>query len=72
MATDLDRSDRPHRNDLLTPGQAAALFNVTPKTVGRWDESGILPAERTNGGHRRFHAKRVYDLLEFLQEVGEP
>ena len=57
---------------LLTPGQVASLFDVTPKTVGRWQEAGILAGERTPGGHRRFWAKPVYELLAFLEEVGGP
>jgi excisionase family DNA binding protein len=45
---------------------------VTPKTISRWDQAGILPAIRTKGGHRRFPAQAVYDLLAFLEGVGEP
>ncbi len=56
---------------LLTPGQVATLFGVTPKTIGRWDEAGILPGERTPGGHRRFPAPAVYELLAFLEGVGD-
>lgn len=56
---------------LLTPREVAALFRVTPKTIGRWDEAGILPGQRTLGGHRRFRAGAVYELLAFLEGVGE-
>ncbi len=51
---------------LLTPGQVAALFRVTPKTITRWAEAGKLPVVRTLGGHRRFPAQgvqAVYDRL---------
>ena len=44
---------------LLTPGEVAALFRVTPKTVTRWAEAGKLPVVRTLGGHRRFPAAQV-------------
>lgn len=44
---------------LLTPGEVAALFRVTPKTVTRWAEAGKLPVVRTLGGHRRFPAAEV-------------
>jgi len=64
--------DRPDLDALLTPREVASLFNVTPKTIARWDAAGILPAQRTKGGHRRFRAEAVYDLLAFLEEVGEP
>lgn len=51
---------------MLTPGQVAALFRVTPKTITRWAEAGKLPVIRTLGGHRRFPAhgvQAVYDQL---------
>jgi excisionase family DNA binding protein len=46
-------------DELLTPGEVAALFRVTPKTVTRWAEAGKLPVVRTLGGHRRFPAAAV-------------
>lgn len=46
-------------NALLTPGEVASLFRVTPKTITRWAEAGKLPAIRTLGGHRRFPAGGV-------------
>jgi excisionase family DNA binding protein len=64
----LDRSD-PHA--LLTPSEVASLFHETPKTVGRWDTAGILPAERTRGGHRRFRTDAVDQLIAVLEVVGE-
>jgi excisionase family DNA binding protein len=64
--------DRAERTALLTPGEVAALFDVTPKTIGRWDEAGILDGLRTPGGHRRFPAEAVYELLAFLEGVGAP
>ena len=51
--------DRP----LLTPGEVARLFRVDPKTVTRWAMEGKLTCIRTLGGHRRFKADEVYDLL---------
>ena len=48
---------------LLTPGEVAALFRVDPKTVTRWSQEGRLPCIRTLGGHRRFRAGEVYELL---------
>ena len=64
--------DRPDPGDAPHPREVASLFNVTPKTISRWDAAGILPAIRTKGGHRRFPAQAVYDLLAFLEGVGEP
>ena len=57
-------------SDLLTPAEVATLFRVSPKTVTRWARSGKLTALRTLGGHRRFRASEVKDLLERFEEVG--
>ncbi|HUR77468.1 MAG TPA: BldC family transcriptional regulator [Acidimicrobiales bacterium] len=56
-------------SNLLTPAEVATLFRVSPKTVTRWARSGKLTALRTLGGHRRFRASEVKDLLERFEEV---
>lgn len=38
----------------LTSTQLAKQLAVSPATIRRWANSGLLPAERTAGGHRRF------------------
>lgn len=48
---------------LLTPAEVAALFRVDPKTVTRWAKAGKLHAIRTLGGHRRYRAAEVEELL---------
>ncbi len=48
---------------LLTPSEVAALFRVDPKTVTRWAVAGKLTSMRTLGGHRRYRASEVYELL---------
>lgn len=48
---------------LLTPGEVARLFGVDPKTVSRWADAGRLEALRTLGGHRRYRADQVRQLL---------
>ena len=40
----------------LSPGQAARLLGVSPKTVNRWANEGRIPCAVTLGGHRRFRA----------------
>jgi excisionase family DNA binding protein len=55
----------PPEEVLLTPGQAAALLNVTTRTLGRWCREGqLVPAIRTIGGHRRFREADVERFLE--------
>lgn len=56
-------------SDLLTPAEVASLFRVSPKTVTRWARSGKLTALRTLGGHRRFRATEVRDLLARFEPV---
>jgi excisionase family DNA binding protein len=48
---------------LLTPAEAADLFRVDPKTVTRWANGGKLTSLRTLGGHRRYRASEVSNLL---------
>lgn len=52
---------------LLTPAEVAALFRVSPKTVTRWARAGKLTAMRTLGGHRRFRASEVRELLSRIE-----
>ncbi len=54
--------------ELLTPGEVAVMFRVDPKTVTRWARAGKISAVRTLGGHRRFRASEIRQLLE---EVGD-
>lgn len=42
--------DKPY----LTPNEVATLFLVSPITVRQWAQKGLLQAEVTVGGHRRF------------------
>ncbi len=65
MSTDLDLTEP---DALLTPGEVALLFRVTPKTVTRWAEAGKLAAVRTLGGHRRF---RVRDVLQVKAQLDQ-
>jgi len=48
---------------LLTPAEVAALFRVDPKTVTRWAKAGKINSIRTLGGHRRYRAVEVHELL---------
>jgi excisionase family DNA binding protein len=47
----------------LTPTEVAQLAGVDPKTVTRWAKQGRLRCSRTAGGHRRYAAADVAELL---------
>jgi len=50
---------------MLSTGQAASLFGVTPRTIQVWADAGMIPCIRTIGGHRRFDAAQLQrDLAE--------
>jgi excisionase family DNA binding protein len=53
---------------LLSVGQASRLLGVTPATVRRWTEIGLLSCERTAGGHRRVARE---DVLELARAIGD-
>ncbi len=49
-------------NDLMTTRQAGEVLGVALRTVQLWVESGVLPAWRTAGGHRRIARSAVEKL----------
>jgi excisionase family DNA binding protein len=46
------------------------MLGVTPNTVSRWAREGRLPSIQTLGGHHRFEAKVIEDLVR--REIAEP
>jgi excisionase family DNA binding protein len=48
----------------------AELLGVSPNTVSRWAREGRLPSVFTLGGHRRFEADVVEDLMK--HKLDEP
>ena len=52
----------------LRTAQVAELLHVSPKTVSRWAQEGMLPHVRTLGGHRRYSDQEIRALLETLSE----
>jgi len=52
-------SDQDHS---YTIEQTAQLLGISPQKLRRWDEQGILGAQRTEGGHRRY-PREVIDRL---------
>ena len=51
----------------LTPTEAAALLMVAPVTLRAWAAKGLLRAQATAGGHRRFLRR---DLERFARDCG--
>jgi len=48
----------------VTPKQVAQAIGVSESSVKRWCDQGLIPAERTAGGHRRLS---VGGVLQFLR-----
>ena len=58
--------------DFLSAGQAAAILGVSPKTVSRWADMGLLPCIVTLGGHRRFDRGVIRGAAEQMGLAGPP
>ncbi len=43
----------------ISPGRAADILRVSPKTVNRWADDGRIPCAVTLGGHRRFQLEVI-------------
>ncbi len=46
-------------SEWLTISAAARLLGIHPSTVRLWADKGILPVQRTHGGHRRFRRQDI-------------
>nr|WP_106248489.1 BldC family transcriptional regulator [Allonocardiopsis opalescens] len=56
----------------MTAQEVANLFRVHPKTVSSWARQGKLTYIRTLGGHRRYTADDVRQLLKEQTTDDEP
>jgi excisionase family DNA binding protein len=56
---------------LLRTSEVAALFQVSERAVTDWARKGRIPSVRTPGGHRRYPADAVRELLTQV-EASEP
>ena len=60
----------PSTASFLRSAEVAAILQVSPKTVARWAQQGLLPYQRTLGGHRRYPELAIRELAASLvQEV---
>jgi excisionase family DNA binding protein len=53
---------------LLRTADVAMLFQVSERTVSEWARRGRIPSVRTPGGHRRYPAEEIRQLLEDAEE----
>jgi excisionase family DNA binding protein len=66
---------QPTEPRYLRTAQVAELLHVSPKTVSRWAQEGMLPFFRTLGGQRRYPDAEIRALLETLSQpsaAGQP
>lgn len=57
-------TEAPSEEGFLSVGDVALLMGVTPHTVRRWVDTGILTAYRTLGGHRLVPVPAVREALQ--------
>ena len=53
--------------EIMSTHDVARYCNVTPRTVLRWVDSGVLPGYQTGGGRRRIQRE---ELLRFMKSRG--
>ncbi|MGH2722242.1 MAG: helix-turn-helix domain-containing protein [Actinomycetota bacterium] len=54
--------------DYLRTAEVARMLRVSPKTVSRWAKEGRLPFVTTLGGHRRYPAQAISELVSRLTQ----
>jgi excisionase family DNA binding protein len=62
----------PRAASFLRSAEAAAILQVSPKTVARWAQQGLLPCQRTLGGHRRYPEPAIRALAASLRREVRP
>jgi excisionase family DNA binding protein len=58
----------PRAASFLRSAEVAAILQVSPKTVARWAQQGLLPNQRTLGGHRRYPEPAIRELAASLRQ----
>jgi excisionase family DNA binding protein len=62
--------DEHGEEEYLTPGEAARILHVSPKTISRWADRGFVPYVVTLGGHRRFPRRAVVAVAQQMRPTG--
>jgi predicted site-specific integrase-resolvase len=61
-----------HTPGYLHTSAVAAILQVSPKTISRWANQGLLPCQRTLGGHRRYPEPAIHELAASLHQEVRP
>ena len=59
-------------SNLLTVSEAADFLGVSPASVRKWSDAGLLPAYRTPGGQRRYELDELVEFRSSLRESPVP
>ena len=64
-------SERPRflATRLLRAGEVAVLLQVSRRSVAAWARQGLIPFIETPGGHRRFRAADIRELVAALERT---
>jgi excisionase family DNA binding protein len=54
----------PTLSKLMTVDEVASTFKVTPRTIFRWLDAGIIPKPIHLGGTTRFRRSEIDELVE--------
>ena len=68
----MEEGGLPEDEAYLGPGEAARLLDVSPKTVSRWADKGLIPCVTTLGGHRRFLRSAVEQVRKEMYGSAAP
>ena len=60
-----DDEDGPY----LSPSEVARELHVSPKTIARWADQGLVPCIVTLGGHRRFRRADVVEIARRMNHT---
>jgi DNA-binding transcriptional MerR regulator len=58
----------PRVATFLRSAEVAATLQVSPKPIARWASQGLLPYQRTLGGHRRYPEPAIRELATSLRQ----
>lgn len=60
----------PADMELLTPSELARRLRVSPVTLRKWADKGLIQSQVTLGGHRRYPVGEVERLLQSRKQPG--